>query len=343
MQQRTDNVGAAATVAAHYFDGQTSRLYHVTLGVADDCVVLAGDIERTAPLSDMRVSERSSHAARKVTFPDGAYLEVNGAVDKAALLDLLHATGYRDSRTVRWQQSWRGALLALVGAIVVLLLAYIFVLPKASDWLARALPVSMERKLGQGMLDFLDQHVFLPSTLSVARQQDLAEHFRRLAMPDNDSASHRIVFRKSKIGPNAFALPSGDIVMTDEMVRLLPDDDAVMGVLAHEMGHLHERHLTRRIIQGSAVAAAATLLFGDVSALISAAPTMLLDLKYSRDIENEADAYAIAVFQKNGIALEHLAAVFIELDKLERGMPSPYLSSHPSSKERIARIRAAQR
>ena len=69
----------------------------------------------------------------------------------------------------------------------------------------------------------------------------------------------------------------------------------------------------------------------------------MLDLKYSRDIENEADAYAIAVFQKNGIALEHLAAVFTGLDKLERGMPSAYLSSHPSSKERIARIRAAQR
>ena len=149
------------------------------------------------------------------------------------------------------------------------------------------------------------------------------------------------MFRKSKIGPNAFALPSGDIVLTDEMVALMPDDAAIMGVLAHELGHLQQRHLTRRIIQTSAVGAGAALLFGDVSTVVATLPPLLLDLKYSRDVEREADDYAIAMLRQNGIALEHLAQVFVALGKLDQG--TPYLSSHPASTERIARIRAAQR
>src|SRR5471030_1414092 len=215
-------------------------------------------------------------------------------------------------------------------------------LPPAASLLAHALPVAIERRLGDGVLELLDKHVFAPSQLPLARRQQLSTRFERLLPPYPGTPPHRILFRKSRIGPNAFALPSGDIVMTDEMVNLMQDDDALMGVLAHELGHLHERHLTRRIIQGSAVAASATLLFGDVSSVIAALPPLLLDLKYSRDAEREADDYAIAMLRYNGIAPEHLAEVFVRLDKIAGSMPA-YLSSHPASRERIAHIRAAAR
>lgn len=327
----------AGAVPARYFDGHTSRLYQVTLTVSDGVAVLAGDIERSSPLGQLRVSERSSHAVRKVSFPDGAYLEI---ADQAAFNQLLHDTGHRDSWVVRLQQSWRGAVLATVATIVALWLSYLYLLPLVAKGVAYAIPQSVERQLGQGVLDMLDRHVFAASELDGARQQALRARFSRLTVPGDDMPEHRIVFRKSRIGPNAFALPSGDIVLTDEMVELMPDDDAVMGVLAHELGHLQKRHLTRRIIQTSAVGAGAALLFGDVSTVVAALPPMLLDLKYSRDVEREADDYAIAMLRQNGIALEHLAQVFVALGKL--GDAPPYLSSHPASAERIARIRAAQ-
>ncbi|WP_215403486.1 M48 family metallopeptidase [Janthinobacterium sp. JC611] len=328
----------AAGVPARYFDGQTSRLYHVTLSVRDGQAVLAGDIERSCPLGELHVSERSRHAVRKISFADGAYLEI---ADQAAFNDMLHDTGHRDGWVVRLQQSWRGALLATVATVVALWLSYQYLLPLAAKGIAYALPQSVERQLGQGVLDMLDRHVFAPSQLDGARQQALRARFARLATPGESAPVHRIVFRKSKIGPNAFALPSGDIVLTDEMVELMPDDDAIMGVLAHELGHLQQRHLTRRLIQTSAVGAGAALLFGDVSTVVATLPPLLLDLKYSRDVEREADDYAIAMLRQNGIALEHLAQVFVALGKLDEG--TPYLSSHPASAERVARIRAAQR
>ena len=79
---------------------------------------------------------------------------------------------------------------------------------------------------------------------------------------------HRLVFRKSRIGPNAFALPGGTMVMTDQLVELVDHDDAVLtGVLAHELGHLQARHGMRMLVQATAIGAVSSLVFGDFSAL----------------------------------------------------------------------------
>ncbi|NVD69289.1 Zn-dependent protease [Duganella sp. BJB488] len=332
----------AAAVAARYFDGRTSRLHRVTLTVENGIAQLEGDARRAAPLAELRVSERSRHAARKVTFADGAYLEID---DRAGFELLLRATGHRDSLVVRLQHSWRGVLAAAAATVALLALGYLYLLPAAAGWIADALPLSVERQLGQGVLAALDHRMFAPSTLPPARQQALRRRFAALAPPPSEAGPARdwqLVFRSSRVGPNAFALPSGDIVMTDQMVVLLQDDDAVMGVLAHELGHLQRRHMTRRIIQSSAVASVTSLVFGDISAVLSTLPALALDMKYSRDAEQEADDYAAVMLRHNGIPLEHLAAVFAKLEKLDGGGLPAYFSSHPPSAERMARLRGAR-
>ncbi len=345
--QPHDSDRAGAPVAAHYFDGRSSRLHHVWLAVRDGVLLLDGDAQRSCGLHELRVSERSRHALRKVTFPDGAYLEIR---DQAAFERLLASTGHHDGLVVRWQQSWRGALAAAAGTVAVLAASYVWLLPAVAGWVAESLPASIERQLGDGVLAAFDAQLFLPTRLSSARQQELTAEFGRLLPPRDGAPSWRLVFRRSRIGPNAFALPSGDIVLTDEMVALLQDDLAVMGVLAHELGHLHQHHLTRRIVQSSAVAATTGLLFGDVSSVLTTLPALALDLKYSRDAERDADDYAIAMLNLNGIPLSHLAEAFVKLRQQEQrgngdGRADPadsYLSTHPASAERIARIRAAQ-
>jgi hypothetical protein len=191
---------------------------------------------------------------------------------------------------------------------------------------AKGVAYAIPQSVGPGRATFLDGHVFAPSQLDAARQQALRARFARLSPP---ACPSRIIFRKSKIGP-----PFAPAVRRHRADRrngaLMPDDDAIMGVLAHELGHT--AHLTRRLIQTSAVGAARRCCSATVVATL---PPLLLDLKYSR-VEREAD-YAIAMLRQNGIALEHGAGV----RRRASWATAPYLSSHPASAERIARIRAA--
>lgn len=327
-------MAAMTSVPALYFDGKTSRVHNVMLSVEAGIASISGDAERTCPIGDLRVSERARNTSRKVTFPDDAYLEIH---DVRAFDTLLADTGHQDSVVVRMQQSWRGALIAFFATAAILTLGYLYGLPVAAEVIAKALPAKVERSISSGMLDFLDRRILSASKLPAARQNTITSHFKRLLPPTEGAPDYTIIFRKSSIGPNAFALPSGQIILTDELVGLMENDEQIMGVLAHELGHLHERHLMRRIVQSSAIGAVATVIFGDVSAIIANIPTLMLDMKYSRDAEREADDYAIAMMRKNGISLVHLAGGFERL-KTKGGDSSSYLSSHPSATERIGRI-----
>jgi predicted Zn-dependent protease len=229
-------------------------------------------------------------------------------------------------------------LAACAITVAVLLLGYLYGLPAIAKIAARMLPQSAERAIGREALRFLDKQMLGPSVLPAAQRDAIAARFALLAPPPNGAPPFHIVFRSSSVGPNAFALPPDRIVVTDEIVALIDDDDGLKGILAHELGHLHERHLTRQIIQTSAVGAVAGALVGDISSLVAGIPTMMLYLKYSRDAEREADDYAVAMLKANGIAPAALASAFEKLKKAA-GEPPPYLSSHPSAEERIERIR----
>ena len=65
-----------------------------------------------------------------------------------------------------------------------------------------------------------------------------------MTKPLDDGHVYQLEFRHGGyIDANAFALPSGIIVMTDELVELAKSDDELISVLAHEIGHV--RGVTR--------------------------------------------------------------------------------------------------
>lgn len=325
-------------VPAYYFDGKTSRRMSVTLAVHDSIAVITGDAQRQCPLSDLRVSERLGSATRKVTFPDGAYLEI---LDTRTFNMLLSRTGHEEPFIVRMQQSWRTTATALLATVALFTAGYVYGLPAFAKIVARALPNGVERTIGSETLAFLDKRIFAPTELTEYQQAHIKQRFEALVPPHEGRPDHEIIFRKSRVGPNAFALPSGQIVLTDELVRLVDRDDAVMAILCHELGHLQERHLVRRIIQASAIGAITTVLFGDASSVVANIPAVILDLQFSREAEAEADAYAIDMLKKNGIGLLALVHTFEKL-KEESGENAPYLSSHPPTIERIERVRSAR-
>ena len=144
------------------------------------------------------------------------------------------------------------------------------------------------------------------------------------------------------IGANALALPSGTIIVTDDLVTLARDDREIFGVLAHEAGHVDHRHGLRNILQNSIVGLVVAWFIGDVSSIAAAAPTALLEASYSRELEREADMYAVEVLRTNGIPVRHFAEILRRLDVDSGGSEISrafdYLSSHPATSERLQQL-----
>lgn len=339
-------------IAAHYYDGQCSRCMRVELMIRDGTAMISGEeVRRSIPLAKIDISEPLEHAPRILRLPDGAVIES----DDPMLAPLLQESGYREPAAVRWQRNWPASLLALVTLIAALLAAYQWGLPWAADMLAQHLPASMERHIGNEAWGALENGYFEPSQLKAGRQEKLRKSFAALRQPDGGHTAYRIEFRASGLGANAFALPNGVIVVTDDLVLLSDDERALLGVLAHELGHIEKRHAMRRLLQALGVGVLVNLAVGDVSSVLAAAPGVLLDQKYSRDFEREADEYAIDMLHANHVPLTPMAALFEKMHEMDAAQAKAaggnreidgedgvdYLSSHPSDAERIARLRRA--
>jgi Zn-dependent protease with chaperone function len=344
-----------SSVTARYYDGAAARPRNVTVTLAAGRLSIFGEVDaREIDLRDACVSERLARAPRLITFADGTYLEV---ADHPRLDRLLADSGFRDSWVGRWQNHWPAALGALAAAVALLGLAYVYGLPHFARITAPMIPPTVEARIGSSSVQWLDEHLLAPSKLPAAQRDALAAGFARIA--PRDGRSYRIEFRASRIGPNALALPDGRLVVTDELIELAGQEEAVMGVLAHELGHIEHRHLLRRLISAGVVGAATTLLSSDVSGVLAALPATLANLSYSRSMSREADRYAIGLLRAHDLPLEPLAKLFEAMEeahqlrreqkkasgKDESAISRPdwtqYLSTHPDTAERIREIRAA--
>lgn len=331
-------------IQADYYDGHSARAHRVTLSLAGGRLEVVGEeIHRLEALPDLRVSEPMGAAPRLVKFRDGAHCEVR---DHAGFATLLADSGHRDGWVVRMQERWRWAVAAIVLSVAAVAAGYHWGLPAVSAWLAERMPEQVLSKLGAHSLDVFDQTLFAPSKLGADRQLALSRRFDSLAVPGDARPAYHIVFRDSpRIGANAFALPGGTIVMTDQLVELATNDEEILAVLAHELGHVRHRHSLRMLIQGSIVGIVVAWYVGDVSNVAAGLPTLLLEAGYSREHEREADTYAAALFRLNGLPPSRLADMLAKLEAAHGGAEGDaggamdYLSSHPASRERIQALR----
>jgi Zn-dependent protease with chaperone function len=136
--------------------------------------------------------------------------------------------------------------------------------------------------------------------------------------------------------------------MTDELVALAEHDDELLAVLAHEVGHVIHRHGLRSAIQSSLLALAIVLVTGDLSStsgFVAMLPTLLAESHYSRDFEREADDHALAYLLANDIDPGRFADLLVRMEQADGGdaLVVAFLSSHPSTQERIERLRSSGR
>lgn len=212
-----------------------------------------------------------------------------------------------------------------IGAVVSVLVVLGVI--RGLDLVARAIPYSWEQKLGDAISgDFGEQACRAPEG-----QKALDALVKRLSPTG----------RPMRVGVvdipvvNAVALPGGRILIFRGLIDEAKSPDEVAGVLAHEIGHVEHRHVMVALLRRFGVG----LLVGSGGTTAEYGQA-LLESRYSRGAESEADDYSVEHLVKAGISPQPTADFFARLGKQEAGMPGfmVYMTSHPPSAERRQRF-----
>lgn len=336
------------------YDGRSSAKQRGTYELlGDELIFRINGGEQRFPLATVVVAPKVGGVQRSFSLPDGGRGETASA---ALVAELLRHQG-RDGgeRLSRWERHWERVALALLLTIAVIWGGIRFGIPPLARMVAFSVPPAAEERLGRESLALLDKLVFTPTTLPKQRQVQVTAILARLESSSPSGFRPRLEFRASRhLGANAFALPSGILVVTDDLVALAKHDDELLAVFAHELGHVNGRHALRHALQSSAAGLLLAAVTGDILSVTSFAatlPTSLVEAKYSRDFEYEADDAAIAALRRLKIPPQRFADFLSRLqtahDKRSgQALPagaraaSDYLSTHPATVDRLARITA---
>lgn len=228
-------------------------------------------------------------------------------------------------------------LAILAGAAAVLVLIAWAALSGLMELGVRHVPPKVERSLGNALAPLVRRGQRPCASPEVAAAVDAMA--RRLAKEAGLDDAQLSVAVLDDEAVNAFAFPGGHVFVLSGLLQKSETPDEVAGVLAHELGHVALRHHLRGAIRQLGVSAALTAVLGDIdalTALLIGGSSQLLDLAFSREQEEEADAFAVEVAAKAGF---DPAAVGRLLERMEQfaGLPS-ILRTHPSGPDRRQRL-----
>lgn len=301
-----------------FYDGVTSKPFpcELEVNIQGDVKIAVGE-QAAVEFHSLRISPRIGNTVRTIRFANGTRFETqhNDSVDS-----LIQAHGKNESPWLsmhQWESKTRMVVLATLITVVCLFGFIFYGIPEASKSIANKLPAYVSSSLAQDALKELDTYSLDKSDLIANRQQQLTELFS-VYLPNNSDFNYRVIFRKSKrFGANALALPDGTILFTDDLVNLSVNDDELVAVLLHEIGHIEYRHSLRNVVEATGLYAMYSWMTGDVevsSVAVLAASGLLLKARYSRGHESEADDYSLSEMLANDINPHHFATMMRKLD-----------------------------
>ncbi len=326
---------ASEEATAVFYDGTSNRKrrvvlqFNAALDIVEDGSVIASwpyaDIRQVDSTRAMRLSSLSAPALARLEIEDKAAAE-----HVAALCPSLDAArgGKQTGRIVAWS----------LAAACSIILVTVFGIPLIADRMAPLVPFAIEKRMGE----------------AVDRQARAILGGRDCTNPEGQAAFTKMVTKLKEASgfdtpleakvlsssiPNAFALPGGKVYLLDGLLQKARNVDEVAGVLAHELGHAHNRDGMRKMIQTGGSSFLIGLLFGDVmggGAVLFAARS-IIDASYSREAETRADDFAIRGMHALGRSPEPLGEFLVRMTG--GGRVATIIDSHPVSAERLDRMK----
>ena len=335
--------------AGHFSDGRSAARHPVTLHLEGDVLRLVGADQATLatwPLQGLRFIDEP-RPGQPVRFTSEGDADARLTVSDGDTIQWLRRAAPDPVSRPRVQRAVLVRGLGYSALAVAVAAALYLAFPYVIGRLAALVPLEWEEAVGEATIEHLvsamQRGEETPRFCAGAAGTAVLDRATARLAAAADSP-YRFSVKVADVDvTNAFAAPGGHIVLLGGLIDAAETPDEVVGVLAHEMGHVIGRHATRAILRQLGFEMALTALFGDPSsAFLGQAATVFLHLSYSREAEAEADAMALEMLRASGIRADGLAAFFARLarDHGEASAVMGFLSTHPPSEVRAQAARA---
>jgi len=141
---------------------------------------------------------------------------------------------------------------------------------------------------------------------------------------------------------NAFCMPGGKIAFyTGILEQLQLTDDEVAMIMGHEMAHALREHARERMGKSAATNIGASLLsqllgLGDLGQTVAGIGVQLINLRFGREDESEADLVGMELGARAGFNPRAGISLWQKMEAANKGAPPQWLSTHPAGATRIA-------
>jgi predicted Zn-dependent protease len=234
-----------------------------------------------------------------------------------------------------------GVLLFVIAAAILLLF---FMKSALARTVASRLPASWEQQFGDAAMESVRKQMKI---IESSKWEPQLDAIRARLLPGVTNTTFPIHIHVAEAAElNAFAMPGGHIVVFTGLLKAVDRTEELAGVLAHEIAHITERHVLRKMIESLGLVLVLQSLFGDTSGLLAVATEgseLLLQQKFSRDFEREADDVGWRYLVTANIDPRGMIDFFkkLEAEATKAGsVELSLLATHPPTTERINRLEA---
>ena len=326
----------ALGIPARFYDGQTAAAHDARLQVSHGQLWIkapdGGTIARW-PVADV---EPAGDWDGRGPFALGCRSAADSRLLIATARDLAELRSMMPELARAQGGRRRRAFTIVLGGAAAAALAVLIVFDWAPRWVAPLVPPAWLEPIGSATIQFLSaDHPLCADGPGRRALQDFAT---RLAASRGHEGTIRVdVLEMSEM--NAFAVPGDRIVILSGLIAK-SDPDELAGVLAHEVGHVVERHTHESVVRGLGVQVLLQIITGGAGLDVAAIAATVVELSYSRAAEEEADRLAVEMLQAEGVRSTGLRRFFTRMEALhgETGGALEWLSTHPASAARAAAI-----
>ncbi|MFB2579448.1 MULTISPECIES: M48 family metallopeptidase [unclassified Acinetobacter] len=334
-------------LTVNYYDGRSNVPFSALLMPSNDGLVVEYNGQRKHYLKkQLHFIGGVARVLPAIELPDDARIEFLSQ-DIPDWVNAFQRKFYHLPNLI--EKRWAFVFLAFCFTLGVIFSVIKWGMPAVAKQVAFALPEDSLVTIGDQAQEFIIQQTG-ESELGVYRRQGIIELYQK-HVPNTPKVN--IIFRKGgEMGANALAIPNNSIIVTDELVKLAENDQEILAVLAHEHGHLVERHSLQQALRALGVSAIYVAITGDASDLFGSIPLALVSAQYSQEFEFQADHHAAEILQSQNIPPQHLANFLLRLEQdvtADQTKPSVLegaferaFGSHPETLKRVEAIQQFQ-